>query len=287
MRSLITVCLALSLLILLSAVMAAPSLAASATGAQAPIARGVDLFETSTSAPTFVSFADDPIPAGFFCPGSAPFDGVVNLRGLPLATAPAGVAGNADTVVERLTDGHFVGGVADIEVVVRAMRLGSTDSIDVFCPNENANTRWRVSACLCDLQPTSRISARVDQACGCGHFNGTLRLNVCLRFTREDTGETIGPVQQNITLNIDNMPWCYQPGAGETVVSGPFAVDTDCDGRPDLTLPGSSNFHPGRNCTNQAANCWVVYAALTRCHSSYGQAPHDHCVNPVCGERPN
>ena len=282
MKSLTVVCRALSLLTLLSAVLAVPSAAQ-----HPPISRGVDLFETSTSAPTFVDFASNPIPAGFFCPGSDPFSGVVNLRGLPLATAPAGVAGSADTVVERLTDGNFVGGEANIQIVVRAMRLGSTDSIDVFCPNENVVTRWRVSACLCGLQPTSTIVARVDQACGCGHFNGTLRLNVCLRFTREDTGQTVGPIQQPITLSITNMPWCYQPGAGETVVSQPFGVDTNCDGKPDLTVPATSNFHPGWDCASRGVDCWVQYAALTRCHSSYGQAPHDHCVNPICGERPN
>ncbi|HEV8578686.1 MAG TPA: hypothetical protein VGX68_06340 [Thermoanaerobaculia bacterium] len=268
------------ILLALGALLAIPSLA------QPTINRGVDLLETAGSGATGVDFASNPIPAGFFCPGSAPFTGSVGLQGVPLATVPPGVAGNADTIVERLTAGVFSGGTATFAVVLRALRLTSINDVEIFCPDEGP-TFWRVDACSCGLQPTSKLTVKIDPACGtCGTANGTLSLQVCLRFTRVDTGQTAGPISQNLTLNLANMSWCYRPGTSTTVVSETFGVDSNCDGQPDLTLPPSSNFHPGWSCATQAGDCWAQYAALTHCHKNFtNPGAHDHCINPVCGKR--
>lgn len=265
-------------------------LLASPAMAQPTILRGTDLFETGSGTGTNVNFAANPIPAGFFCPGSAPFTGVVNLKGVPLATAPANIAGNSDTVVERLADGVFAGGVTNIPVVVRAMRLVSTADIQVLCPSATGaqTTFWRVSTCLCGTQPTTTLTVKVDQACGCGHANGRLDLRVCLTFTRIDTGQTVGPISQSISLALSDMPWCPNPGAGQTVVTSSFAVDTNCDNEPDRTLPGTRNFHPGWSCADLGVDCWTQYAHLTHCHPNFSNpGAHDHCVNPVCGKRTN
>jgi hypothetical protein len=253
------------------------------------IQKGVDLFETSSTGGTLVDFASTPIPAGFFCPGSAAFTGKVGLKGVPLTTAPVGVAGSTDTIVERLKDAVFPSGAtsATIPVVVRALRLTSTGDVEIFCPDEGKNTYWRVDTCLCGgLQPTTNLTLTVNQSCGCGVANGTLKLNVCLRFTRVDTGQTVGPVSQTITLNVNNLPWCPNAGTGDRVIASPFGVDTNCDGEADLQLPGTTNFHPSRTCANSAADCWVQYASLTRCHPNYtNPGAHDHCINPVCKPR--
>ncbi len=256
------------------------------------IQKGVDVFETSQTGGTQVDFSFTPIPAGFFCAGSAAFTGQVNLKGVPLVTAPAGVAGNADTIVERLADAVFPsgGGVATIPVVVRALGLTSGSNIQVSCPGVGI-TEWRVSSCLCacdsgSLQPITSLTLKVDQSCGCGVANGTLKLNICLRFTNVATGQTVGPVSQTITLAVKDMPWCPNAGNGDLVIASPFGVDTNCDGRPDLQLAGTSNFHPGRSCATQGLDCWAQYASLTSCHENYGNPDaHDHCVNPVCGKR--
>jgi hypothetical protein len=266
----------------LSVLLALPALAAPPV-----IVHGTDIFTTSTSQPTFIDFVNRPLPADFFCPGSAAFAGRLPLTGAPLTTVPLGIAGGADTLVERLADGVFSStGTATIPIVVRALSLRSAGTLSIFCPNEG-NTEWQVDACLCGLQPQTQITAKIDPACGtCGTFNGTLRLNVCLRFTRLDNGVTAGPVTQGVQLNITNMPWCYKAGAGETVISSSFGVDTNCDGQPDLTLPGTTNFHPGWSCSTAGLDCWALYANLTRCHDGPSK-DHPHCVNPVCGERPN
>ena len=251
------------------------------------IRKGVDLFETSATGGTQVDFASTPIPADFFCPGSAPFTGKVGLRGVPLSTAPVGVAGNTDTIVERLADAVFPAGATTvtIPVVVRALRLTSTANVQILCPDEGKVTEWRVDSCLCGgLQPTTNLTLTVNQACGCGVANGTLRLNACLRFTRLDTGQTVGPVSQALTLSVKNLPWCPNAGNGDRVIASPFGVDTNCDGQADLQLPGTSNFHPGRSCATLGLDCWTQFASLTRCHPNFtNPGAHDHCVNPVCG----
>jgi hypothetical protein len=259
---------------------------------QTTIQKGVDLLETSQTGGTQVDFSFTPIPAGFFCPGSPAFTGKVDLKGVPLTTAPAGVAGNSDTIIERLADAVIpAGGSATIPVVVRALSLTSVNNIQVFCPDVGGFTDWRVDTCLCacdsgSLQPITNLTLTLNQACGCGVANGSLKLNVCLRFTNVATGQTVGPISQIITLEVKDLPWCPNPGNGDLVLSSPFGVDTNCDRRPDLQLTGTSNFHPGRSCATQALDCWTQFASLTRCHKNFTNPnAHPHCVNPVCGKR--
>jgi len=244
------------------------------------IVHGVDVFQTSTGKPTKADFAKNPIPADFFCKGSAPFKGEIELRGVPLTTAPAGVAANGDTIVERLGNGVFVSGAAKIPVKVRALQLTGAQPLSIECPNQGT-TQWKVDTCLCGPQPTTKIMVKVDQSCGCGHFDGELRLNTCLTFTEAKSGRKAGPLKQAVDLKITDMPWCPKPGAGEPVISGPFMVDTNCDGKPDMKLTKTTNFFPGWKCDNQAVDCLTQYASLTHCHEGPSKE-HPHCVNPMC-----
>ena len=264
---------------ILGVLLAAPAMAAAPT-----ITSGVDIF--STSAGTKADFASNPLPADFFCTGSAPFSGTIPLTGVPVTTAPAGIAGSADTIVERLANGVFsASGTATIPVILRALKMQSASNLSVSCPGVGT-TNWRVDVCLCGTQTQTSITAQIGSCGTCGTFNGTLAVNACLRFTRLDTGATIGPVTQSLRLGINSMPWCYQPGTRETVISGSFSVDTDCDSKTDRILPGTSNFHPGWSCANVGQDCLTLFASLTRCHTNFSNpGSHPHCVNPVCGQR--
>lgn len=268
-----------SCLLALCALLALPAMA------QTAIRRGIDTFTTPADGRTVVDFSSNPIPAGFFCTNSAPFAGVIPLKGVPLATAPAGITGGADTIVERISDGVFTStGTATFSVVLRALRLTGINTITVSC--SGVLTTWRVDVCACGLQPTGKLTAKIDPACGtCGTASGNLLIASCIRFTRLDTGQVAGPVTQNINLGVKNMNWCYRAGPGQTVVTASFGVDTNCDNQPDLTLPPMSNFFPGRSCATQNADCLTVFAALTTCHENFtNPGSHDHCVNPVCGQ---
>jgi len=262
------------------------ALAGAPAAAQPTITRGIDAFQTSTnpSAPTRADFSVVPLPAGFFCMGSAPFTGQIQLQGVPLTTLPPGVTANGDTIVERLSDGVFSGGSATFPVQIRAVQLASASLLTIPCPGQ-PDSHWRVSACLCGNQPVTQVRAQVDQACGCGHFDGQLNLNVCLTFTEASSGAVLGPVQQAIGLTIAQMPWCPTPGRGEPVVNGSFLVQ-GCDGK-QLSLPGTTNFFPGWTCAEQGSglDCWQQYANFTECHSAYDPNDpfHKHCTNPICG----
>ncbi|HYO13911.1 MAG TPA: hypothetical protein VE685_12015 [Thermoanaerobaculia bacterium] len=250
--------------------------------AQPIIRHGIDAFRTPSIPPTDMDFGTDPIPAGFFCSGSEPFTKTLHLVGVPVDTVPANVLNGADTVIERLQDVNLISGSGSTAVVVRALRLTGADTIIVSCPDEG-ETEWKVDACLCGNQPTSQLHLTFDAACGCGVANGSLRLNVCLRFTRVDTGEVLGPLSRPVELLVQNMPWCEKAGPGHLSVAGPISVSsgcTDCDQKAS-SLPGTSNFYPGLSCSTQTVDCWTLFGHLTRCHNS-NTPGHPHCVNPIC-----
>jgi hypothetical protein len=54
------------------------------------IHRGIDVFTTPADGKTYYDFAQNPIPAGFFCEASKAFTGRVAFKGLPLATGVLG-----------------------------------------------------------------------------------------------------------------------------------------------------------------------------------------------------
>ncbi|MFL6236136.1 MAG: hypothetical protein ACJ76N_23590 [Thermoanaerobaculia bacterium] len=223
-----------------------------------------------------MDFAPNPIPPNFFCPGSPAFNGQIELQGKQLLPGR-----DFDTVVERLEEGSFGGGSSKIPVKVRALRLTSVNPITVACPGKPPN--WRLDVCECGDQPTTEISVKVDQDCGCGHFDGSLEFKTCLRFTNDDNTVT-PPVQQTVKLKIHNMPWCPKPMKNALEMPGPFTVK-DCDNK-DVTLPGTSNFFPGTSCKELQpdVDCLTKHADLTECHE--GPTPdHKHCVNPVCGRQ--
>src|SRR4051812_37935201 len=82
-------------------------LAVPAFAGDAVITNGIDLWRTPPAGGTFVDFSKEPLPAGFFCPNSAPFTDKVVLRGVPIKTKPANALREADTIIQRLDDAAF------------------------------------------------------------------------------------------------------------------------------------------------------------------------------------
>lgn len=245
---------------------------------------GTDAFSTATG--TVIDFSSNPLPTGFFCTGSPSFAGLVQFVGEPLTTNPPGALGGADTLVARLAPADLSTGMAIVPVKVKALSMRSQVLLAITCADGTV-TQWIVRACLCGCdcggsdQPETQFKLTLDDpACGCGHADGELRLTVCLRFINVNTGEVLGPVQQHVSLTVTNMPFCFNPPPGVFVPTGPFEVDTDCDGAVDCFMPGSKMFVPGVVC----GQIGCIPPAPT-CHSSMGTAPHDHCVEPTCENR--
>ncbi|MEM9553398.1 MAG: hypothetical protein AAGC60_04010 [Acidobacteriota bacterium] len=250
------------------------------------IEAGTDVWETGDG--TFYDFAADPLPANFFCQGSQVFKELIKFSGVPVITNPPGVAGNGDTIVERFHDVDLSGGAGVTDVAVRAMSLRGQNLVTVFC--DSGPQQFEVRACTCGEQPITQIRIEDDgQGCGCGTFSGSLALNVCISFTNVNTGAVVGPVQRPVILNVDKNNWCDRgPGSNEIANAYHVGVDCpswiDCSDRSMIAVSPTSNFHPGWSCdtVSSGLSCLDLFGDLTTCHSSFGQAPHEHCVNPVC-----
>jgi hypothetical protein len=201
------------------------------------IHQGVDLWMTVAGFAQ-TSFANEPIPAGFFCEGSQPFTGKVKFKGAPLAVEPAGSLGSIDTVVRRLDDAAFnAKGEATTRIQLMALSLVSTQPIETSCG------KFNVAVNLAGEQPKTLMHIFQSDAFG-GTYTAPLALNVKAVFTPVN-GDASG--RREVTRRIDlgpgsNSVWAYinLPRYKQGV-----QVDTNGDGRPDTVLPASSNFLAG------------------------------------------
>ncbi|HZF10224.1 MAG TPA: hypothetical protein VFE33_15655 [Thermoanaerobaculia bacterium] len=235
--------------VLLAVLVASPVLAGER------LTRGADLWETSTGL-SYSSFKAEPIPADFFCPGSEPFTGVIQLNGKPLATAPAGALGNIDTIVHRLDDARLnEKGEASTRIQLMALSLASVKPIETRCG------RYDVTSSLAGAQPmtTMRIRKTSD---GGGTYIAPLELNVKLTFTPVSGQGASRELYHHVNMSpASGEVWSFvKPVLART---GTVRVDTDGDGVPDSEVPGPSNFRAG-----VAPVSTVTYVACPVCHCS-------------------
>jgi hypothetical protein len=201
------------------------------------IHNGVDLWMTVAGFAQ-TNFADEPLPAGFFCESSQPFTGAVKFKGAPLAVEPAGSLGTIDTVVRRLDDAKFNGkGEAVTRIQLMALSLVSTQPIETSCG------KYDVAVNLTGKQPVTTMRIFQAETTG-GTYSAPLALNVKIVFTPVN-GDKSG--RRELTRRIDlgpsnNSVWAYVnlPRYQQGV-----RVDTNGDGRPDTALPSASNFLAG------------------------------------------
>lgn len=239
------------------------------------IQNGIDVWMTKGDGKTFVELAKTPIPAGFFCPGSAAFTGRIAFRGEPIVTGTPGELGRADTIVQRLDDAEFDRrGVAVTRIQVRALSLKSIEPLQTTCG------KFDVSVALEGPQPTTRMRIIRDNAQG-GRFSAPLSLNTRMTFTPVgrlggETLEIVVPVRFGATPNV---PWRTKAVAAQP---GFVLVDTDGDRTPDTYLPGTSNFIAGQSSRpelNRKPGLAVgaVGGGQYYCHYNIDGEGHQHC----------
>lgn len=248
-------------------------------GAVARVPAGTDFWRTAGEGLTYYSFADDPLPADFFCAGSAPFDGVVSFEGRPVATEPAGAFGRADTIVERLDPVVFDSlGNAKTRVVVRALSLVSSAPIETSCGS------FDVTARLSGEQPVETMRFR-RTAAGGGTASAPLALDIALDFTPVgSTGGVTHSAVAEIRFPVLEMGW--QPEGRQLArrAAARVRVDSDGDGVPDLAVPGARNVQLGsapgvaeriyrEGCVDNGDGTYEC----PLCHTSYGEK---HCYWP-------
>jgi hypothetical protein len=238
--------------------------AASGFAADRVIQNGIDVWRTTGDGSTFISLAKSPIPGGFFCAGSAPFAGRIELRGEPLVTEVPGALGAADTIVQRLDNAAFnKRGQAVTRLQFRALSLKSLAPIETSCGKFDASVR------LDGVQPLTRmvITRRSEDG---GTFSAPLALNVKVSFTpvgRVSNEVLEMPVEVRFPAN-PNFPW--RTKTVTPMPAGFVKVDTDGDRVPDTYIPGTSNFYAGQS--SRGAQTKGYY-----CHES-DDPTEAHCV---------
>jgi len=204
------------------------------------ISRGVDTFTTIADGKTFYDFAQNPVPAGFFCKRSVPFSGKIAFRGVPLATDVPGALHNADTVIERLDDATFDDqGVATTRLRFKALSLASIRPIATACGS------YHVYVNLADRQRETTMKIVRTSELG-GNFIAPLAVDARMTFVPVKARgnarnlELVG----SFTFPAQPLPWMHEkPSYSKRITSA--RIDTNGDQTPDTVVLGSTNFQPG------------------------------------------
>jgi hypothetical protein len=228
----------------------ATAAAAAPLGAQ-DVLPGIDVWTTPGGGTTFDDLAASPIPAGFFDPGSDPFDGRIVFRGDPLpdlGPPSSPPLFPIDTIVERLAPAPMPG-PSTIPIEIVALSLVSAQPITVTYNGGQNPELWDVKACLSSVAPQPHGSMTIAGTCpGGGTFGSTLPVVPKLVFTRQNPPQTrvLDPAPQ-VTLDFLTGRWVYQPDVVLQVLRLPAGklTDGDCNGLQDPPLPPTSNFAPG------------------------------------------
>jgi hypothetical protein len=239
------------------------------------IHRGIDVFTTLADGKTYYDFAQNPIPAGFFCETSVAFTGRVAFKGLPLATAVPGQLWGADTVIERLDDAVFdVKGTASTRIRFRALSLVS------IAPVKTACGAFHVYVSLSGKQRVTSMSLYRTQENG-GSFVAPLAVDARLAFipVKAAKNRSTRPLTLtgSFTFPASPLPWSLKDDRRIKGI-GSAVVDTNGDLTPDTLLPGTSNFLPGwspERLLNGSYGCNTC--AELECHSADGK---EHCYYP-------
>ena len=258
--------------------------------ADSTIQRGIDIFSTRGDGKTYYDFAQNPIPAGFFCNSSKPFTGRVAFKGLPLTTGTPGQLSDTDTVIERLDDAVFdAKGAATTRIRFRALSLVS------IAPIETACGAFHVYVSLGGKQRVTTMNIYRTQEAG-GNFVAPLAVNTRVTFipvkpARNKAARKL-ELAADFTFPATPLPWRF---SAETRAKrmGSVVVDTNGDLTPDTLLPGTSNFSAGsspdrfRLKVNNSYYYTCDPCAGESCHTDPSTSKQ-HCSYPLwdysCGE---
>ena len=259
--------------------------------AESTVQRGIDLFATRGDGKTYYDFAQNPIPAGFFCESSKPFTGRVAFKGLPLATGAPRQLKDADTVIERLDDAVFdANGTATTRIRFRALSLVSTAPIKTACG------AFHVYVSLGGKQRVTTMSIHRTQEAG-GNFVAPLAVNTRVTFipvkpARNKAARKL-ELAADFTFPATPQPWRFSVGTQVKRI-GSVTVDTNGDLTPDTLLPSTSNFSAGSSPDGFLLKVDGSYyltcdpCASESCHTDPSTGKQ-HCSYPLwdssCGER--
>jgi len=249
---------------------------------------GSDAF---TVAITDIDFSIQPIPTGFFGPGSDPFTMPVSMVGDGVNFIDGAIAGNVDTIVERKTDANLMlpGGSDTIDIEIVALSLRSIAPITVTFATIPSAEMWNLD---CQLSPnvtqplgTMQITA---SNCTCdegGLFTTTFinpqRLFCILTSTLNNT-LTIDNVPIMLLPNVDMHWYPESPNPPDTIslINNPTIIDPFDTGIVEQELiPFCGDFYPGVRFDKCNDTCELECYMNTDCDDGL-TCTTDTCVSP-------
>lgn len=234
------------------------------------IAPGFDLWVTPADGSSYTDFAAHPIPAGFFCPGSAPFTGKVAMRGRPMSKE----LGSIDTVVERLDEGVFdAKGRATVRLRLKAIQLESLSPIRTSCGD------FQLRAHLEGEQPITSMVVTKTSA-DAGFLRSTLALNLRLEFVPIGRQGAVLSLSQAVAFpRSAPIPWVNVPNAKYT--SSAAWLDISGDGKADAQIPLGGTFlvgyHPDRTAAYWDGHCQISEGTCDENHNVVACSPGFIC----------
>jgi subtilisin family serine protease len=212
---------------------------------------------------TQYSFADNPLPPGFFGPGSDPFTGTVTLGGTP--SGPLGT----DTEIARLDTLVFdldnLPSTSSVPVQVTRLTLASCSPATVTSFGGSQSTQYDVSVGLSPAPAPDGTLTATKHFPDCGRLDVVFFVRPVFVFTE---------VGNPGNVRVFDTAQAGIPPMQITGQDMPFVQNA--------SLPGCDpNFSPGYDCPGGGGD---PPCCVEQCHSSFGTAPHDHCVTPPeCG----
>jgi hypothetical protein len=263
----LTKCLRFAMVLVVGVLVASPLAAAPGS-----IPAGLDLWRTPGNGTTWADFAENPIPAGFFCDESLPFSGRIVFEGVPVATEKVGL-GRTDTIIQRLDEARFnAHGVATTRIQVKALSLASVSPVRTECGLYN------VMVALDGTQPITRMRiVRTNE--DSGFFVAPLSLSAKLTFTpvagrAQEPRELVQKIE--FTKN-PRIQWTDPTDRSRQRVK----VDTDGDLEPDTVLPLGARLvssTKGQSCHCDPSQSFSSIASDAK---ALPACAHYHCPQPI------
>jgi len=174
---------------------------------------GMDLFQTDPGNTGFC-FCDHPIPAGFFGPGSDPFDQPVHFEGFPpLGTTlcPGNDLSGIDTIVERLGTATLpeIGSSDTIPIEIVELQLRNADPIEVTYNGGQNPEFWDLMVTLTPSAPSLGLMTLTKTHAGGGVADIELMYFPGFNFS-------LGPLNLHhelpsaLEMIATDIPWVYE-----------------------------------------------------------------------------
>ncbi len=224
--------------------------------ASGPVPAGDDIWGTPCGGGAYVDFSANPIPPGYFGPGSDAFSGQIQVGGDPnqifINPPPQPNGAAVDTIVRRggTTDPLFgCGSTETVPIEIVALSLVSCAPITVTYGG-GPSQQWDVQVCL-DGQPQPQGFMVINHECqNGGSYNSSLPVNVQLTFVDPAVGipAPSPPIFQNVNMNSSGW-WSHNqpfPTILDFLAPGTFIQDL-CTGlaTPTVNAVVPPNFFAG------------------------------------------